>query len=95
MSWKESLNGPERFLENSGFDVTGEVCGCDLVAPPPDLRHRRVRLRFNLDLALRGWIGQRHVTKSGSALRGRRRFAGAQAVPAHVAPRFPVSVVTK
>jgi hypothetical protein len=68
---ERSLNGPERFLENSGCDVTGEVCGCDLVAPPPDRRHRRVKLRFNLDLALRGWIGQRHVTKSGSALRGR------------------------
>src|SRR5437763_11269083 len=44
------------FLEGQGFEVKGEVCGCDLVAcradEPPVIVE--LKLRFNLALVLQG-----------------------------------------
>ena len=48
----------KRFLENLGFEVKGEVCGCDIVAirddAPPVVIIGELKLRFNLDLVLQG-----------------------------------------
>jgi hypothetical protein len=48
----------KRFLENLGFEVKGEVCGCDLVAlrgdAPPVVVVGELKLSFNLDLVLQG-----------------------------------------
>lgn len=54
-----SLYAPvKRFLEAMGFQVKGEVCGCDLVAlrgdEPPVVVIGELKLRFNLDLVLQG-----------------------------------------
>ena len=46
----------KRFLEKLGFEVKGEVCGCDVVAlrddAPPVVVICELKLRFNLDLVL-------------------------------------------
>jgi hypothetical protein len=52
-----SLYGPvKRFLEKRGFEVKGEVCGCDLVAiregEPPVVVIGELKLCFSLDLVL-------------------------------------------
>jgi hypothetical protein len=48
----------KRFLEGLGFDVKGEVCGCDLVAlrgdEPPLVVVGELKLAFNLELLLQG-----------------------------------------
>jgi hypothetical protein len=48
----------KQFLENLGFDVKGEIRGCDLVAlqdgSPPVVVIGELKLRFNLDLVLQG-----------------------------------------
>jgi hypothetical protein len=48
----------KRFLEAQGFQVKGEVCGCDLVAlrgdEPPRVVIGELKLRFSLDLLLQG-----------------------------------------
>jgi hypothetical protein len=48
----------KRFLENLGFHVKGEVCGCDLVAlrgeEPPLVVIGELKLGFNLELLLQG-----------------------------------------
>src|SRR5262249_42276766 len=48
----------KRFLETLGFDVKGEVCGCDLVAiggeEPPLVVIGELKLAFNLELVLQG-----------------------------------------
>ena len=48
----------KRFLETLGFDVKGEVCGCDLVAlrgdEPPIVVIGELKLGFNLELVLQG-----------------------------------------
>ena len=54
-----SLYAPvKRFLENLGFDVKGEICGCDLVAlrgdEPPLVVVGELKLGFNLELVLQG-----------------------------------------
>src|SRR3954466_12554409 len=54
-----SLYAPvKRFLESLGFDVKGEICGCDLVAlrgdEPPVVVIGELKLRFNLELVLQG-----------------------------------------
>jgi hypothetical protein len=54
-----SLYSPvKRFLENLGFDVKGEICGCDLVAlrgeEPPLVVISELKLGFNLELLLQG-----------------------------------------
>ncbi len=57
-----SLYAPvKRFLERLGYEVKGEVRGCDLVArrgdEPPVIVE--LKLRFNLALVFRGSIGWR------------------------------------
>jgi hypothetical protein len=46
----------KRFLESRGFEVKGEVCGCDLVAlrgdEPPVVIVGELKLSFNLELVL-------------------------------------------
>jgi hypothetical protein len=54
-----SLYAPvKRFLERLGFEVKGEVCGCDLVAlrgeEPPLVIVGELKLGFNLELVLQG-----------------------------------------
>ena len=48
----------KRFLERLGFDVKGEICGCDLVAlrgeGPPLVVVGELKLAFNLELLLQG-----------------------------------------
>ena len=48
----------KHFLENLGFEVKGEICGCDLVAlhgdAPPVVVIGELKLSFNLDLVLQG-----------------------------------------
>src|SRR5215831_1765317 len=48
----------KRFLESLGFEVKGEICGCDLVAvrgdEPPLVVVGELKLGFNLDLVLQG-----------------------------------------
>jgi hypothetical protein len=48
----------KRFLERLGFEVKGEVCGCDLVAvrgdDPPVVVVGELKLNFNLELLLQG-----------------------------------------
>ncbi|MGA7487025.1 MAG: DUF2161 family putative PD-(D/E)XK-type phosphodiesterase [Xanthobacteraceae bacterium] len=59
-AWREtSLYAPvKRFLETLGFDVKGEICGCDLVAlregEPPVVVVGELKLGFNLELVLQG-----------------------------------------
>ena len=46
------------FLESRGFEVKGEICGCDVVAlrdgEPPIVVVGELKLGFNLDLVLQG-----------------------------------------
>jgi len=72
----------KKFLEGLGFEVKGEVGGCDIVAirgaEPPMLVIGEMKLRFSLDLVLQGvdratacdevWLAVR-----ASARRGRER----------------------
>src|ERR1700741_4479472 len=48
----------KRFLECLGFEVKGEICGCDLVAlrgnEPPLVVIGELKLGFNLELVLQG-----------------------------------------
>lgn len=48
----------KKFLEAAGFDVKGEICGCDVVAmrpgEPPLLAIVEMKRGFNLDLVLQG-----------------------------------------
>jgi hypothetical protein len=48
----------KRFLEGLGFEVKGEICGCDLVAirgdEPPLVVIGELKLGFNLELVLQG-----------------------------------------
>src|SRR5438552_5598070 len=48
----------KRFLEGRGFDVKGEVCGCDLIAlrggGPSLVIVGELKLAFNLELVLQG-----------------------------------------
>jgi hypothetical protein len=75
-----SLYAPvKRFLESRGFDVKGEICGCDLVAlrggEPPLVVIGELKLGFNLELVLQGinrtaagdeiWLAVRMSTRPG------------------------------
>src|SRR6478735_11701372 len=48
----------KRYLEDLGFQVKGEICGCDLVAlrgdEPPIVVIGELKLSFNLELLLQG-----------------------------------------
>ena len=74
-----SLYAPvKRFLESLGYDVKGEVGGCDLVAlhgdEPPLVVIGELKLTFNLELVLQGinraaacddvWLAVRSTTRS-------------------------------
>jgi hypothetical protein len=75
-----SLYAPvKRFLESLGFDVKGEICGCDLVAlrgaEPPLVVIGELKLAFNLELVLQGidrtaacdevWLAVRTPVRAG------------------------------
>jgi hypothetical protein len=56
---EEGLYRPvKRFLEGLGFEVKGEICGCDLVAldrgEPAAVIVGELKLTFNLELVLQG-----------------------------------------
>jgi hypothetical protein len=58
-SWETALYAPvKRHLQHLGFEVKGEVCGCDLVGlkgdDPPLVVVGELKLGFNLDLVLQG-----------------------------------------
>lgn len=69
----------KRFLESLGFDVKGEVCGCDVVAlrgdEPPIVVVGELKLGFNLELVLQGinrtaacdevWLAVRIAARGG------------------------------
>jgi hypothetical protein len=69
----------KRFLETLGFDVKGEICGCDLVAlrgdEPPIVVIGELKLGFNLELVLQGinrtaacdeiWLAVRTSARAG------------------------------
>src|ERR1700716_2842209 len=69
----------KRFLENLGFDVKGEICGCDLVAlrgdGSPIVIVGELKLGFNLELVLQAinrtaacdeiWLAVRTATRAG------------------------------
>src|SRR5947207_6729041 len=75
-----SLYAPvKRFLESLGFDVEGEICGCDLVAlrgdESPLVVIGELKLGFNLELVLQGinrtaacdeiWLAVRTSARAG------------------------------
>lgn len=68
----------KRFLTKLGFDVKGEICGCDVVAikgnsPPVVVVVSELKLSFNLELLLQGvdrtaacdeiWLAVRSTTR--------------------------------
>src|SRR6478735_9259561 len=69
----------KRFLEDLGFDVKGEICGCDLLAlradEPPLVVIGELKLGFNLELVLQGinrasacdeiWLAVRASARAG------------------------------
>src|SRR6266566_8921190 len=69
----------KRYLETLGFDVKGEICGCDLVAlrgdDPPLVVIGELKLGFNLELVLQGinrtaacdeiWLAVRTSSRAG------------------------------
>ena len=58
----------KRFLESLGYEVKGEIGGCDLVGVHQDgtvVVIGELKLRFNLDLLRRRWTECRPVTRSG------------------------------
>src|SRR5438477_12801496 len=75
-----SLYSPvKRFLESCGFEVKGEICGCDVVAlrgqEPPLVVIGELKLGFNLELVLQGvdrsaacdevWLAVRSSARTG------------------------------
>jgi hypothetical protein len=75
-----SLYSPvKRFLESRGFEVKGEICGCDVVAlrgqEPPLVVIGELKLGFNLELVLQGvdrtaacdevWLAVRSSARTG------------------------------
>lgn len=77
----------KRFLENLGFEVKGEVGGCDLLAlsadAPPIVVVCELKLQFNLELILQGvdraaaadeiWLAAR-MSARGKGREGDKRF---------------------
>ena len=77
----------KRFLENLGYTVKGEVCGCDIVAikanDPPIVVIGELKQAFNLELVLQGveraaacdevWLAAR-LSKRGRGREGDARF---------------------
>ena len=80
----------KRFLEAAGFEVKGEVCGCDIVAvrneEPPRLAIVEMKLGFSLELLLQAvermraadevWPAVRRHAADATAIRGCGGCAG-------------------
>jgi hypothetical protein len=65
------------FLESHGFEVKGEVCGCDIVAArdgqPPMLVITELKMAFTLELLLQGVDRLRAADEVWLAVGARRR----------------------
>ena len=75
----------KRFLENLGFEVKGEVCGCDLVAlddgAPTAVVIGELKLAFNLDLVLQAVDRSAACDEIWLAVRASRRGRGRERDP--------------
>src|SRR5215467_14191078 len=75
----------KRFLETLGFEVKGEVCGCDLVAlrggEPVALVIGELKLTFTLDLVLQAVDRTSACDEVWLAVRASRRGRGRECDP--------------
>ena len=75
----------KRFLENLGFEVKGEVCGCDLVAldgkEPAAVEIGELKLTFTLDLLLQAVDRTAACDQVWLAVRASRRGRGREHDP--------------
>jgi hypothetical protein len=75
----------KRFLEGLGFEVKGEVCGCDLVAldanEPTAVVIGELKLSFNLDLVLQAVDRSAACDEVWLAVRASRRGRGRERDP--------------
>jgi hypothetical protein len=75
----------KRFLEKLGYEVKGEVCGCDLVAldkdVPPVVVIGELKLAFNLDLVLQAVDRTAACDEVWLAVRASRRGRGREHDP--------------
>ena len=75
----------KRFLEKLGFEVKGEVCGCDLVAlresEPPVVVIGELKLTFTLDLVLQAVDRSAACDEIRLAVRASRRGRGRERDP--------------
>jgi hypothetical protein len=75
----------KRFLEGLGFEVKGEVCGCDLVAlygdAPTVVVIGELKLTFNLDLVLQAVDRSAACDEIWLAVRASRRGGGRERDP--------------
>ena len=75
----------KRFLEKLGFEVKGEVCGCDLVAldggSPPAVVIGELKLTFTLDLVLQAVDRTAACDEVWLAVRASRRGRGREGDP--------------
>jgi hypothetical protein len=75
----------KRFLEKLGFEVKGEVCGCDLVAlregEPPVVVIGELKLAFTLDLVLQAVDRSAACDEIWLAVRASRRGRGRERDP--------------
>jgi hypothetical protein len=75
----------KRFLEKLGFEVKGEVCGCDLVAlrqgQPTAVVIGELKLSFTLDLVLQGVDRTAACDEIWLAVRASRRGRGRECDP--------------
>jgi len=81
-----SLYAPvKRFLEGLGFEVKGEVCGCDIVAvdhgSPIALVICELKLSFTLELVLQAADRSTVCDEVWLAVRGSMRGAAANPIP--------------
>jgi len=75
----------KRFLERLGFEVKGEVCGCDLVAlqgnAPAGVVIGELKLTFTLDLVLQAVERSAACDEVWVAVRASRRGRGRESDP--------------
>ncbi len=75
----------KRYLESLGFEVKGEVCGCDLVAihqgEPAAVIIGELKLTFNLELVLQGVDRAAACDEVWLAVRASRRGRGRECDP--------------
>ena len=81
----------KRFLEDLGFEVKGEVCGCDLVAldgkEPTAVVIGELKLTFTLDLVLQAVDRTAACDEVWLAVRASRRPPPAAGRPERMAAR--------